>query len=149
MNKQPARRRTQEERRRSTTQRILRAAFKVMKKRGYAGFRMAEVAETAQVSRGAVLHHFPDKDTLILATCEDMYRRAHLKSQQRAKKLPSSSDPLQAIISDGSEFFFGDYFWTMFEVSMAAGKDRKFRRKSADIARSSRLPVEADRKSVV
>jgi AcrR family transcriptional regulator len=143
MSKQPVRRRTQEERRRSTTQRILRAAFKVMKKRGYAGFRIAEVADAAQVSRGAVLHHFPDKDALILATFEDMYRRGHLKSQQRAKKLPFSGDPLQAIIGDGSDFFFSDYFWTMFEVSMAAGRDKKFKRKSEEIARRYRLPVEA------
>ena len=54
-----ARRRTQAERSEETRTRILKAAANLIRKRGYARFRTAEVAEEAGLSRGAQLHHFP------------------------------------------------------------------------------------------
>ena len=57
-----SRRRTQAERTEETRTRILKAASELIRRRGYARFRTADVAAEAGLSRGAQLHHFPTKD---------------------------------------------------------------------------------------
>jgi TetR/AcrR family acrAB operon transcriptional repressor len=60
-------RRTKEEAA-ATRAAVLRAALDVFGDRGYAAATLAEVAERADVTRGAVYHHFADKADLFLAT---------------------------------------------------------------------------------
>lgn len=66
----PARalRRTQAERTAQTRARILAAAITCLSKRGYGAATTVSVAASAKVSRGAMLHHFPSKADLLLAT---------------------------------------------------------------------------------
>lgn len=136
-------RRTQEERSEETRARLLNAAFKVMQRRGYSGFRTADVATEAGVSRGAMLHHFPTKQSLVLATIEHTFRLAADEGRERAKSASSrNEDALEAIVEDMREFFFGDYFFVSLDVLMAASKDRKFREKILAIARANRVAVE-------
>lgn len=68
------RRRTQAERSEETRTRILKAASNLIRKRGYARFRTAEVSAEAGLSRGAQLHHFPTKDALVVATLEFVFK---------------------------------------------------------------------------
>jgi len=39
---------------------------------GYAGVALAEICDRAGVTRGALYHHFPDKDGLFRAVCEEV-----------------------------------------------------------------------------
>ena len=64
----PVRRRTQAERSATTRARILKAAVTCLYKHGYGATTTVSVATTAKVSRGAMLHHFPSKADLMLAT---------------------------------------------------------------------------------
>ncbi len=61
-------RRTQAERSATMRARILKAAVKCLYKQGYGATTTVSVASTAEVSRGAMLHHFPSKADLMLAT---------------------------------------------------------------------------------
>lgn len=61
-------RRTQAERSAATRGRILEAAVTCLYKQGYGATTTVSVATTAKVSRGAMLHHFPSKADLMLAT---------------------------------------------------------------------------------
>lgn len=61
-------RRTQAERSASTRGRILEAAVDCLYRYGYGATTTVSVAATAKVSRGAMLHHFPSKADLMLAT---------------------------------------------------------------------------------
>ncbi len=64
----PARpRRTQEERRATSEQALLNAAMTVMRAKGVGGMTLAEVAETAGVSKGLVVHLYGNKQALQLA----------------------------------------------------------------------------------
>lgn len=48
-----------------TRQRILDAAAHVLSRRGYAGTRLADVAEVAQVQAPAIYYYFPSRDDLV------------------------------------------------------------------------------------
>jgi AcrR family transcriptional regulator len=61
-------RRTQAERSATTRARILKAAVTCLYKEGYGATTTVSVAASAKVSRGAMLHHFPSKADLMLAT---------------------------------------------------------------------------------
>ena len=61
-------RRTQAERSATTRARILKAAVTCLAKQGYGATTTVSVAAAAKVSRGAMLHHFPSKADLMLAT---------------------------------------------------------------------------------
>ena len=61
-------RRTQAERSAAMRARILKAAVTCLYKQGYGATTTVSVAALAKVSRGAMLHHFPSKADLMLAT---------------------------------------------------------------------------------
>lgn len=60
----------QEERTRLMRARLLDATVDLLVERGYAGTTTALVAERAGASRGALLHHFPSKNDLVVAAVE-------------------------------------------------------------------------------
>lgn len=142
MTQKPARK-TQAQRSEEMRQRLLEAAFTVLQQKGYVGFRIADVAKIAGVSKGAQLHHFPTKESLVVATIEHVFARALTQAQERAEAAARQPrDPLAAIIDDSSEFFFGDYFAIALDAVMAAAKDDRIRERIFAASRDHRLPAE-------
>ena len=66
----PKKRRTQEERSAETKKRLLEATIDYLNELGYNKTGTVEIARRAGVSRGALVHHFPSKHDLIVATAE-------------------------------------------------------------------------------
>ena len=63
-------RRTNAERTASTRAKLIQAAIDVLFDKGYAAATTIEVTKRAKASRGAMLHHFPTRVDLLLATAE-------------------------------------------------------------------------------
>jgi AcrR family transcriptional regulator len=137
--KAPARR-TQAQRTRETRERVLDSALHVMLYSGYERFRFAELARVSGVSRGAILHHFPTKLDLVAATVEHAYEKALAGSRNRAALLKPSEDPLEAMIADAKEFYFGDFFFVLANMVVAGSESE--RRISREMSRKYRLPAE-------
>lgn len=91
---------SQSDRSESTRTKILDAALHVLVERGYAATSTIRIVERARVSRGAMLHHFPNKASLMAA----LLRRVLETREQTFHRALSSSDadPLSSII---------DAFW--------------------------------------
>ncbi len=70
-----SRRRTQGERSQATREALLDAAVDVLVHEGYAAATAAAVSRRAGLSRGAHLHHFGTRDSLIAATLERLAER--------------------------------------------------------------------------
>ena len=137
-----ARRRTQAERSQETRTRILKAAANLIRKRGYARFRTAEVAEEAGLSRGAQLHHFPTKDSLVVATLEYVFEQAQVLSRRRASAVNRPRDLIEAVIEDAREFFFSEHFKVAIDIVLSTSTDQSVRKQILDISRKARRPVE-------
>src|SRR5712692_1554765 len=114
-----ARRRTQAERSEETRTRILKAAANLIRRRGYARFRTAEVAAEAGLSRGAQLHHFPTKDSLVVATLEYVFEQAQILSRRRAAAVNRPRDLIEAVIEDAREFFFSEHFMVAIDIVLS------------------------------
>jgi AcrR family transcriptional regulator len=139
----PPRRRTQAERTAETRLRILKAAANLIRRRGYARFRTAEVAAEAGLSRGAQLHHFPTKDSLVVATLEYVFEQAQVLSRRRAAAVNRPRDLIEAVIEDAKEFFFSEHFMVAIDIVLSTSTDQAVRRQILDISRKARRPVEA------
>jgi AcrR family transcriptional regulator len=139
----PARRRTQAERSEETRTRILKAAANLIRKRGYARFRTAEVAKEAGLSRGAQLHHFPTKDSLVVATLEHVFEQAQVQSRRRASAVNRPRDLIEAVIEDAREFFFSEHFMVAIDIVLSTSTDQSVRKQILDISRKARRPVES------
>jgi AcrR family transcriptional regulator len=137
-----ARHRTQAERSEETQTRILKAAANLIRKRGYARFRTAEVANEAGVSRGAQLHHFPTKDSLVVATLEYVFEQAQILSRRRAAAVNRPRDLIEAVIEDAREFFFSEHFMVAIDIVLSTSTDQSVRKHILDISRKARRPVE-------
>lgn len=137
-----ARRRTQAERSEETRTRILKAAANLIRKRGYARFRTAEVAEEAGLSRGAQLHHFPTKDALVVATLEFVFEQAQALSRRRAAAVNKPRDLIEVIIEDAREFFFSEHFMVAIDIVLSTSTNQSVRKQILEISRKARRPVE-------
>ena len=140
--KAPSKRRTQAERSEQMQSRLVEAAANLLRKRGYAGLRTDEVARIAKVSRGALLHHYPSKDDLVLATAEYLLKSGLERGTARAIAARGEADVIEAIIQDGLDFFMGRDFPVVLDLVMACGKDTALRDKVYGYSRESRTGVE-------
>jgi AcrR family transcriptional regulator len=82
-----------------TRRRILDAAAHVLSQKGYAGTRLSDVADYAQLQAPAIYYYFPSREDLIeevmYAGIADM--RGHLQSALDA--LPSETSPIDKILA--------------------------------------------------
>jgi AcrR family transcriptional regulator len=85
-------RQTQEERSEGTQQRIISAAIEILYDEGYVAATTHSISARAGVSRGAMLHHFPSKDDLMLAVVRIAHERDSMYMREGLTKI---SDPLE------------------------------------------------------
>lgn len=120
-------RRSQAERTETMRARLSIAAYQIVARGGLSALRMRNVAEEAGVSQGALLHHFPDKNAIILATIETALDLALQDSEPfLATAKTSPRTVLAAMMEEFRAFFFSDRFWVAMGITMEAAKDRDF-----------------------
>lgn len=135
--------RTQAERIEQTRGSVLDAAVRLLAKKGYAGLRMADVADTAGVSRGALTHHFPSKDELVVAVVQHVFDRASELGRKRARRVKSVDEAIQGLLSDSQEFFFSELFLIAMDLAIQRRLEVGGIETVGQISAATRLPVEA------
>jgi AcrR family transcriptional regulator len=126
----------QQERSRATQQRLLDATIDCLIKYGWSGTTTTIVAETAGVSRGAQLHHYPTKSALVLAAVEHLTGRRAEELRSEAATLPAGApDRVERVIDLLASAFTGPLFQAALEVWVAARTD--------DGLRDALMPFEA------
>ena len=96
-------------------------SFQSLGKEGYAGIRLAEVAQVARSSRGGLLH-FPTKDDLVAHTIERAYDKLLARTRDRVSHLGATDDPVAAMIADSRDLFFSEFFFIILEMGLTRGK---------------------------
>ncbi|MEY2942505.1 MAG: hypothetical protein RLY97_519 [Pseudomonadota bacterium] len=122
----PARppRRTQVERSDAMRARLANAAYETMAEGGLKALRLRAVATAAGVSQGALLHHFPDKNAVILAAVEQALSLARDDSAAWLDKATIGKEALlRAMLAEFRAFFFSDRFWVAMGITMEVSKD--------------------------
>lgn len=131
-------RRTQEQRRRETQEKILRAAIDLLVEEGYAGFSTIAVAARAGVSRGARENYYRTKYDLIKAAWHAALQRAEERSRLRADRSRMSANPVEEFLASSESFFLSKDYLAMIELAMAARTDRRLAHIFHDLFRENR-----------
>lgn len=140
--KSPPQRRSQAERTQQMREKLIDGAVSLLAQKRYAGFRIAEVATVAGVSRGAQTHHFPFKDDLAIEAQEAIYQRSTARAMaliKATRKQPPAL--LKALVKDSTEFFLGEDFYISLDLLMV-GADSPLGVEVKRLARQYRLAVE-------
>ncbi|OCK59237.1 TetR family transcriptional regulator [Bradyrhizobium sp. LMTR 3] len=82
----------------STRERLMDAAVECLIERGVAGTTTLAVQRKAEVSRGALLHHFPSHATLLAASVAELVKRNERAVLHSRAELRASSDKLETAI---------------------------------------------------
>ncbi|MEM6989876.1 MAG: TetR/AcrR family transcriptional regulator [Myxococcota bacterium] len=90
--------RTQKERSDATRARLLDAAVRCLTEHGYAATTTTRIAETAGVSRGAMLHHFPNRNVLMGAVLRHVLQLRFAEFRDAVKRVPDGPERLAPII---------------------------------------------------
>jgi AcrR family transcriptional regulator len=125
----PRARRTQEERSAETRARLLDATLECLDELGYARTTTTEIAERAQVSRGAQLHHFPAKEDLVLAAIEHLFEIRREEFFDAIERLPPDADRASASIDLLWTMVGGSSFNAWLELAIAGRTDERLGRK--------------------
>ncbi|MCP3730612.1 TetR/AcrR family transcriptional regulator [Sphingomonas sp. MG17] len=135
-------RRAQAERTETMRRRLLDAAVAVLKSRGLAGFRTAEVVMMAGVSKGALLHHFPTKVSLIAAAFEWL-REGTDVSASHFRKRETLAEVIADLVAESRAFFTGESFSVSLDVAISAARTPELRDAIFDTVRGFRQRTEA------
>ena len=137
------RRRTQAERSELMRHRLIAAASVILRKKGYVNLRTDEVARVAKVSRGALHHHFPSKDELVLALASYLLQRSLLRSTKRASTARTDADLIEAMVADAYAFFMVPEFAILIDLVVASVKNPSLRQHIEDLTRDARMDAES------
>jgi len=120
--------RTQQQRRDETRRALLDAAVESLIEVGFARTTTLEVQRRADVSRGALLHHFPSKAELLVAAVAHLAEmRAKELKQLSAELPPSSGARTDAVLGLLWQCFSGTFFQVAMELRTAARTDPELR----------------------
>jgi AcrR family transcriptional regulator len=162
--------RTQQQRREETRRALLDAAVESLIEVGFAHTTTLEVQRRADVSRGALLHHFPSKAELLVAAVDHLaeMRAREMKAfasqlpPERAKRSPGggatgAAEPEAAPGTDARtdvvlgllwQCFSGTFFQVAMELRTAARTDPELRRVLVVAERSLRDRIVAQSRTL-
>lgn len=117
-------RRTQAERSDAMRRRLLDATVESLAQDGYAGSTLSSIVRRAGVSRGAQVHHYPNKQALILDAAEDLLRRSYRALGAVLLSVADEDDRLEALIQAAWEQIFSTPLYRAYtELLVASQRD--------------------------
>ncbi len=123
--------RTQQQRRDETRGALLDAAIESLIEVGFARTTTLEVQRRADVSRGALLHHFPSKAELLVAAVEHLAEMRARELKVLARQLPDGRERGQsrtdAVLELIWQCFSGPFYQVSMELRSAARTDAELR----------------------
>jgi len=119
--------RTQQQRREETRRALLDAAVESLIEVGFARTTTLEVQRRANVSRGALLHHFPSKTELLVAAVDHLAYMRAIQLKSLASELPEGRARTDAVLELLWQCFSGAFFQVAMELRTAARTDAELR----------------------
>lgn len=141
--------RTQQQRRDETRRALLDAAVESLIEVGFARTTTLEVQRRADVSRGALLHHFPSKNDLLVAAIDHLAEMRARELKVLANQLPSTpATRTEVVLELLWQCFSGAFFQVSMELRAAARTDAELRAALIPAERSLRDRIVAQARTL-
>lgn len=119
----PGERRSQGDRSAATRQRILDATITCLVERGYAGTTTSVIQDQAGVSRGAITHQFPTRDSLMVAAVSYLSKERAQRISDRLRELPTGPQRVREGLRLTWAEYSGELFAAVLELWTASRTD--------------------------
>jgi len=126
----PTARRTQQQRREATRTRLMDATVESLIECGYYGATTLEIERRAGVSRGARIHHFPTKASLLAAAVDHLYDQVSSSYEAAFGGTDSGASDAQRVragLRSLWALFRGREYSAVIELTVAARTDEELR----------------------
>ena len=111
-----------------TRKAICEATVRCLVERGYGETTLARVVERAQVSNGALLHHFPSKEHLMTATAQYLFARTFVRPTRRLPHGASDTDVIAANFRTNWSYYINTpQYRALLEILIATRTDAKLK----------------------
>jgi AcrR family transcriptional regulator len=137
----PAERRSQAERRAATRARVLAATIECLVERGYANTSTRHIAARADVTLGALQHHFSGKADLMAAAVKTLGDRMADEFMIEAQLVGDSNERIGQLLDRVWKAHRGPLFTAALELWVAARSDAALRAAMTDVAGSQAVRV--------
>jgi len=104
-------------------ERLLEATLECLAERGYANTTTTEVTHRAGVSRGAMLHHYPEKAALVTAAVAYLTERQLDELRQSLGRMPRTQDFVSTALDILWGHFTGPLWRAWLELAVASRTD--------------------------
>ncbi|MEX5638045.1 TetR/AcrR family transcriptional regulator [Parafrankia sp. FMc2] len=113
-----------EARSRVTQQHILDTAVDVLIELGYSGASTLKIQERAGVSRGRLLHQYPNRDALLVAAVQHIAEARVASTGERTVRPKNPGKRIDAAVDALWSMYQQGYFWAATELWLAARSNR-------------------------
>lgn len=120
----------------ATRERLVQATLDEVFEVGYHTATTLRIAERAQVSRGALLHHFPARADLILAAMEALLGDGTAEIQAMSEHVRDGRMPLGAFVAFLWRLFSGRFFYLSLEMITEARNDPDLRERMIPVVQT-------------
>jgi AcrR family transcriptional regulator len=117
-----------QDRSRATRRRLLETAIRCLAQHGWEVSTVGFIAAEAGISRGAVQHHFPTREALIIAALEHMFAERAALLDALPDPAGSGAERVHAVVTDLVEAIGGELFRAALQVWTVAAADPELRR---------------------
>ncbi|MAK54598.1 MAG: TetR family transcriptional regulator [Pusillimonas sp.] len=136
-------RRTQEVRSREAKEKLLKATIDVLMRRGYSGLTTKEVATTAGLSNGALVHHYASKAELVIAATAAVYDECIERGQRVARTSEAIKNPIEGFMTDCLSVYFDWPYLAAIEIIVAARTDPQLMERIIPVMQNYRATTNA------
>ena len=109
----------------TTRDQILNATIKCFVDLGYSNTTTTKIAETAGLSRGATLHHFPSKMDIIRAAVDFLHQKQLRAFRKSIDNIPEGVDRVKMAVESYWDHVTHPIFVATYELSVASRHDKE------------------------
>ncbi|WP_372741316.1 TetR/AcrR family transcriptional regulator [Neptunomonas sp.] len=126
-----------------TQARIMQATLECILQQGIRATSTVNIAKQAGVSRGALVHHYPTKASLMEAAMKDLLDREVESVRETAKRVEEGTLEFETLLDMLHEHFNGDLFMVTLEFLTAARTDESVKKVLVPLAKQFNESLEA------
>lgn len=112
-----------QDRSRATRQRLLESAVRCVAHHGWSAATVSVIAADAGISRGALQHHFPTREELVVAALEHMFDERRLMVEALAPPQLTGARRVHVVVGALVELYMGDLFRAALQAWVVAASD--------------------------
>ncbi|WP_447751272.1 TetR/AcrR family transcriptional regulator [Sphingopyxis fribergensis] len=118
-------RRRQEDRSAETQKRLIDAALEILRAEGYSKLTIKKVAQRAELSTGAMQHHFPSRDDLVIAMFDDLMPVMKIAFQSIATKRLPIQPRIESLIDQLASLYANPDYIDLWDIIFGTRSDEK------------------------